>query len=164
MKKSLNYEAKKLTEAAENFCDFISRLPAYVLLPREWGPKEILAHLVYHHELYVRLAEAQVSGKIKIPPQGRFRDLNAVAVAASQRVEVNELLDRLRAANHRLLKLYKKFDPEKIHFAIKHGSKEWTLEALVPRIGGHIRAHLSKLRKEFDSNTTARSIHEERVM
>jgi len=48
-------DTERLTETVVRFCQFIEGLPESALLDQDWGPKEVLAHLVYHHELYVRL-------------------------------------------------------------------------------------------------------------
>ena len=79
----------------------------------------MLAHLVYHRELYVRLVEASVSGLPVEPPTGSFRELNAEAAAASRGLAPDELLDRLQKANHRFVELYQQHEPGEIRVEIK---------------------------------------------
>jgi hypothetical protein len=89
-------DSARLVETVDRFCQFITTLPASALEEQDWGPKELLAHLVYHHELYVNLVEASLSGTPIVPPRGRFRDLNAQAVAASRGIPPADLMDRFR--------------------------------------------------------------------
>lgn len=140
-------DSERLTETVNRFCQFISALPAATLGEQNWGPKEVLAHLVYHHELYVNLVEAFLACKPVVPPTGRFRDLNAEAVAASRGTSPAELADRLQKANRRLVKLYHDHDPNEITVEIKTGAKLRTLAELIPEVEAHIRNHLEKLRK-----------------
>jgi len=144
-------DSARLTETVDQFCQFITSLPASALAEQDWGPKEVLAHLVYHHELYVNLVEAFLAGTPVVPPKGRFRDLNATAVAASRGVSPVELVERLQNANHRLVELYRQHNPDEIIVEIKAGAKLRTLAELVPEVEAHIRNHLKKLRKSLRS-------------
>lgn len=142
-------DSARLVETVDRFCQFIATLPASALAEQDWGPKEVLAHLVYHHELYVNLVEAFLAGTPVAPPKGHFRDLNAQAVAASRDIPPSELVDRFRKANQRLVELYREHDPRAITVEIKAGAKRRTLAELVPEVEAHIRNHLEKLRKDL---------------
>ena len=136
----------RLAETVKAFCQFIERVPEAILVEQEWGPKEVLAHLVYHHENYVAQVQAITSG-ISIPlPVGRFRDLNAQAIAASRGIPVAELLTRLRLADQRLRDLSRSCDIHEISITIKQGSKPWILAELLSAIESHIRNHQKELR------------------
>jgi hypothetical protein len=90
------------------------------------------------------------------PPQGRFSDLNAQAVAASRGVPVADAstglspspVRRFRAANERLCILYEAHDPTSIMLEIKQRAKPRTLAGLVPEIEAHVRNHRRKLERE----------------
>lgn len=47
-------ESERLIETVNQFCKFIAAIPENALAEQDWGPKEVLAHIVYHHELNVR--------------------------------------------------------------------------------------------------------------
>ncbi|MDD5466362.1 MAG: hypothetical protein PHS96_01010 [Anaerolineales bacterium] len=141
--------ADRLSETVNRFCQFIEAIPPQALGEQDWGPKEVLAHLVYHHELYVSLAEAYLVGAPMTPPTGRFCDLNAAAIAASRGVSPATLVSRLQKANRRLVELYQLHDPEKIIIEIKAGAKLRSLGQLVQEVEAHIRNHLCTLRKEL---------------
>lgn len=142
-------DSVRLEETVERFCRFITTLPTTALVEQDWGPKEVLAHLVYHHELYINLVEAFLAGRPVEPPKGRFRDLNAGAVAASRGITADDLVGRLREANRRLVELYRQYEPSEITVEIKAGAKLRTLAELVPEVEAHIRNHLEKLRKDL---------------
>lgn len=141
-------DSERLTKAVDRFCQFIATLPVDVLVEQHWGPKEVLAHLVYHHELYANLAEAFLAGTPMEPPKGTFRELNAQAVAASRGIPPSELVNRFQKANQRLVELYQQHDPREITVEIKAGAKLRTLAELVPEVEAHIRNHLKKLCKD----------------
>jgi hypothetical protein len=114
----------RLTATVDRFCQFIATLPVSALADEAWGPKEVLAHLVYHHELYISLVDAVVAGTPVAPLTGRFRDLNARAVAASGGLGTAELASRFLAANRRLVALYEQSDPHTIRVEIKTGASK----------------------------------------
>lgn len=143
-------DSERLTKTVDRFCQFIAALPPDALAEQEWGPKEVLAHLVYHHELYANLVEAFLAGTPMEPPRGTFRELNAQAVAASRGIPPSELVDRLRKANQRLVELYQQNNPREIMVEIKAGAKLRTLAELVPEVEAHVRNHLKRLRKDFE--------------
>ncbi len=140
-------DSERLVETVDRFCQFITTLPADTLVEQAWGPKEVLAHIVYHHELYVNLVEAFLACAPAEPPRGRFRELNEAAVTASRGVSPVKLVERLRKANQRFVELYRQHDPDEIIVEIKAGAKLRTLTELTPEVEAHIRNHLEKLRK-----------------
>ena len=139
----------KLHQTVDAFCQFIETLPAAALKEREWGPKEVLAHILYHHENYVAEIEAQLTGRPYNLPKGRFSDLNAQAAASSHGVPVEELLHRLRTADEQLRNFYRLHDPKTLVINIKQGGKSWTLAELVPAVESHVRNHHQRLKKEL---------------
>lgn len=142
-------DTARLVDTVDRFCRFIATLPASALVEQDWGPKEVLAHLVYYHELYVDLIEGILASTPVVPPRGRFQDLNAQAIAVSRGKSPAELVDRLRTANRRLVTLYQQHDPSEITVVIKAGTRPRTLAQLVPEVEAHIRNRLEQLRKEL---------------
>lgn len=137
----------ELRATVESFCRFIENLPEDALTEREWGPKEVLAHILFSHESYVAQVEALLAGEPFTPPRGRFSDLNARAVAASRGVPVAELVRRLREANERLCRTCEEQDARTVVLEIKQGSKLWPLPQLMSRAEAHIRNHQRQLER-----------------
>jgi len=137
----------RLGTTVEEFCHFIEGLSQATVLEQDWGPKEVLAHLVFWHESYVAQIEALRAGHPFELPQGRFGDLNAQAVAANRDVPIAKLVRRFRAADKRLRALYAAHDPTAIVLEIKQGSKRWRLVDLVPAVEAHVRNHHRQLER-----------------
>lgn len=141
-------DVARLTATVEGFCQLISRLPARALLEKPWGPRQVLAHLVFWHEAYARQLEAHLTGKGWLLPEGTFDQLNAHAVASLEHVGVPTLLARFRAANTRLGRLA--LDPKAagVRIQLKQGSKSWLPGEFLVMVEAHIRRHGEKLRKQ----------------
>lgn len=137
----------RLTRTVEDFCVLVEARPARESRSQEWGAREVLAHLVYHHEQYVAQVEAVLAGRKFTPPAGRFADINVRAVEQFGALPVPALTRRLRAANRRLCKLAATHDPRRIVFRIKQDSQPWRLSDLIPAVEAHIRNHGKKLAK-----------------
>jgi hypothetical protein len=137
----------RLQTTVENFCAWIESLPEREMRAREWGPREVLAHLVYWHEWYLAQSEAILAGRTFPLPSGRFRDLNAAAAAKYRNVLPSTLTRRFRATNRRLSRLAMEHNPDKIVFRIKADSKPWKLADLIPAAEAHVRNHLYALKK-----------------
>jgi hypothetical protein len=105
----------------------------------------VLAHLVYWHELYVAQVEALRGGPPAGLPEGRFSDLNDVAVALSRNAPLDEMLRRFREANSRLVRAVTAAPDRAIQ--LKQGSKVWPLVDLIPNVESHIRNHMKLLEK-----------------
>jgi hypothetical protein len=137
----------RLTGTVESFCQMIDRLPASALLEKPWGPRQVLSHLVFWHEIYGRQIEARMAGKGWLLPEGNFKELNAQAVASLATVGVPTLLARFRAANTRLCRLAGQPGAERAHVQLKQDSKAWPLGEFIVLVESHIRRHGEELRK-----------------
>jgi hypothetical protein len=137
----------RLKTTVEGFCRFVEGLPKAAGIEQDWGPKEVLAHLVFWHESYVAQIEALLVGAPFELPQGRFSDLNAQAAAANHDVPIAKLVRRFRAADKRLRALCAAHDPAAIVLEIKQGSKRWRLVDLVPAVEAHVRNHHRQLER-----------------
>lgn len=150
-------DLQKLETTVETFCRYIETLPRVATSRQAWGPREVLAHLVFWHASYVAQIEAMLAGAPFELPQGRFSDLNAQAVAVLRGASIDQLVSRLRAANARLCALYAEHDPNTIVLEIKQGSKLWRLTELVPAVEAHIRNHQRQLGRSRRESSHRRS-------
>jgi hypothetical protein len=141
-------DLERLRTTVEDFCTWIESLPARETRARDWGPREVLAHLVYWHEHYIAQSRAVLTGNPLTPPAGRFADMNARAAVKFLKYPVATLVKKFRNANRRLCRLAQEHDPRRIAFSIKQGSKRWRLSELIPAVEAHIRNHLRALKKE----------------
>jgi len=125
----------------------IGQLPARALLEKPWGPRQVLCHLVFWHETYVRQIEARLAGHGWLLPEGTFNELNAQAVASLAVVGVPTLLARFRAANTRLCRLALEPKAANVQVQLKQDSKSWPLDEFLVMVETHIRRHGDELRK-----------------
>lgn len=149
-------ELERLKTTVEEFCRLIEELPKAKTAEQEWGPKEVLAHLVFWHESYVAQIEASLAGKIYDRPQGRFSDLNAQAVARNRGIAIEKLIRRFQKADEKLRRLYRTHDPAAIVIEIKQGSKRWQLIDLIPAVEAHVRNHQRQLESVLKKNSKKR--------
>lgn len=138
-----------LEQVVDAFCSFIETLPEEALVEQTWGPKEVLAHLVYWHEVYVSQAQSYIRGEPVDLPKGRYSDLNALAVEDSRGVPVAALTARFRAANQVLGQILMDCDPDQVVIPIKTGVRAYTLAELVAEVLPHIGNHHRKLVREL---------------
>lgn len=137
----------RLTATVEAFCQMIDRLPARALLEKPWGPRQVLSHLVFWHENYVRQIDARLAGKGWLLPEGTFNQLNADAVVSLATVGAPTLIARFRAANTRLCRIAIQPKAASVHVQLKADSKAWPLDEFLVMVEAHIRRHGDELRK-----------------
>lgn len=138
-----------LVQSTRDFARLIRSLPPEALTEQDWGAREVLAHLVFHHEGYIRQVQAQLAEQDCPLPAGRFSEVNAQAVTDLRGVPVETLLERFERASDEICRLAAEHDPAAIFIQVKRGSKRWRLDDLIAAADGHVRGHLLKLRKEY---------------
>lgn len=95
----------QLSNTIDAFIGYIQQLPAAALSPSpttQWGPKEVLIHIVFWHEKYCAILRALLDDE---PPElvhGTLKRQNALAVAQYSGEAIDHLLRRLRTANRQL--------------------------------------------------------------
>jgi hypothetical protein len=139
-------EAERLHTSVDALCRFIESLPPSALVDQPWGPKEVLAHLVYWHETYVTQLQAILTGRPYLLPEGRFRDINARAVEQGHHRSVAQQVARLRAADRRLTTLARDPSAATAVMVTKQEATPRRLPGFLDRVDGHIRGHLHALR------------------
>lgn len=139
--------ALRLRAAVQSFTGFISSLPESLLQPGEWGPREVLVHLVYWHETHAATIEALLQGEEPVLPVGTYAELNARAVRANANEPVARLIERLRAAQRRLEHLATLAGERDVGgIRAKAGATPRDLPATLLRMEAHVRQHERKLR------------------
>ncbi len=142
---------QRLTTSVNAFCGMIENLPARAFLEEPWGPRQVLAHLVFWHETYVRQIEAGLAGKGWLFPEGTLKELNAKAVASLSGVGVPTMLARFRAANSRLCRLAADPKSAGAHVQLKRDTKSWPLSEFILEVEAHVRRHGDEIRRTHPS-------------
>ena len=115
--------------------------------PGEWRPEQVLAHLVYWHERYVRLLSAQLAGRSEEAPAATLKRQNADAVAALAGVPPARLLERLAAAQAALELIDADPRSRDLHIRLAKGAMARPWPVFAGRIPAHYRGHLEDLRR-----------------
>jgi hypothetical protein len=144
--------AAAFRDAFEAFTTYIRRLPDAAVVEKAWGPKEVLAHIVFYLQNHVSQLEARVAGRPFLPVHGSYDDLNAQVVRSSRGVPIQELLRRLRVSGMRLAEFAQTHDPESLTVQLKKGSVPRALTRLLREEAGHIRGHLQTLAAQAERN------------
>lgn len=139
---------ERLHSTVLSFCQWLRRLPRkrWTVAEGEWGPQEVLAHLVFWHEYYVAAIRSFLAGQHAAPPEGSYNEVNARAVAILRQTPPAELLQRFREASERLIHIYRTHDPSAILIATREGAAPRSLIELVPEIEAHVHHHHQELR------------------
>ncbi len=136
---------QSLATAVSDFCTLITSLPPEALAAQAWGPREVLAHLVFWHERWARniqegLAERPFSG-----PFGTVQKLNALAVAEERNANVADLLKVFRAASEQLVHYGRTVDPQAIAIPLRLAHDRRTLDDVLAAATAHLREHSREL-------------------
>lgn len=141
---------EKLSSTIDDFSHYIEKLPkSDVELSKtsEWGPKEVLIHLVAWHEYYCKIIHSLVVGHIPILIKGTLKNQNRLAVENNKNETVKNLLLRLEAAEVKLENMYKSPNAKNLYIALKVGGKIRPLHEIVKMIPRHIINHQLQLQK-----------------
>ena len=136
-----------LAQAVASFAHLVERVRVRRPADGGWGEHEVLAHLVFWHEHYVRLARAQLAGTNAPLPTATLKSLNAAAVRLLADEPLRVLTRRLRVAQAKLEIMSRLFDMSRVRVQLRAGSKAWTWPEFLRRVTGHIRSHESQLRR-----------------
>jgi hypothetical protein len=142
-----------LQDAVEDFARRYEGLPPQDLTGGDWGPREVLCHLVYWHETYLEIVRALNHHDPPAIKEGVFREFNQLAVEELGTVPPYVLLARLDVAQRRLAVELLRLSPA-ARIRIKTGSMARGPVEFTRRIEGHFRGHLADLRRR--DKTSAR--------
>jgi hypothetical protein len=110
--------------------------------------REALAHLVFWHREYVRVANALVEGHPPTLKSGAIAELNAEAYREFASYSMLELAECLACLQEELVTLLQKLLHWRMDFPIRAGKRPWcSVEDRIPAIEAHIHNHVAKLRQ-----------------
>lgn len=100
-----------LDAAVEAVAVELETQPETRLTGGDWGPREVLCHLVYWHEYYVSVVHALATGRQPALMVGAFPEFNRQAVRELGSVPVTDQVVRLRRAQRRLAVEFLRAEP-----------------------------------------------------
>jgi DinB family protein len=139
----------RLHETVHAFAAFMLALPPSSVRPQSWGPREVLAHITFWHERYVRIIDGQLTGHAPPALEGVFYALNARAVQSMADESVAAMARRLITAQALIERLAPAARRRRLRIAIKTGAMSRTVDDLLTRVEAHIRGHHTDLRRRL---------------
>lgn len=132
---------EKLHQTVDSFCRYLKTLPKAEIENQFWGPKEVLAHLLFYHETFAQQAMAQINGEPYDIPKGRLHELNAQAATMGRATTLAELLTRFRQADAQLRHVATTIQANEIVLYMKKGSRPRSVAGVITMVEEHIRNH-----------------------
>jgi DinB superfamily len=118
----------------------------------DWTPRQILAHIVWWHERYLKVVSATVDGRPRPKLAGKLDEINVVGVEAYGDRSMDDLADTLRAKEHALESLVGVLfelpasERSKVRIVTRDESAPIDLDGFVQRVTGHLHGHARDLR------------------
>lgn len=117
------------------------------LLDGEQSAREVIAHLVFWHAEYVRIAAALAANRSPRLLTGRFLDWNAHATEVFGPEPMPVLAQKLARSQSRLHDELMRVPNWRVKFPIKAESAHSTVSEWVPRVQAHLAGHLARLER-----------------
>jgi mycothiol maleylpyruvate isomerase-like protein len=136
----------RLSESVEAFARALESMSETPLTGGEWGPREMLCHLVFWHETYLRIAHAINTGQDRVPLVGTFPEFNRRSVVELGHEPVTVLVARLRRAQRRFAAELLAMNPHS-RITIKVGAQGRGPLEFALRTDAHLRGHLTYVRR-----------------
>lgn len=134
------------TEAVKQAVAYFQAHPTTHAEEGGWGPHEILAHLMFWQEHAASAIEAGTRGERLPRPPGKTDDTNLVTAAEHRTTSTAELLDRLSAAQRRILACLGNMpDPSFTVFTRGGSGQEVNAAELTYYFATHIQRHIAEL-------------------
>lgn len=146
----MDIEIEKLSSTIDDFSSYIKKLPKSDLElsnTSEWGPKEVLIHLVVWHEYYCRIFNSLLAGQTPVLIKGTLKNQNKLAVENNKNETIENLLLRLKDAEIKLESIYKNSISRNLSSAFKVGGKVRPLSELIKLVEAHFKKHQKALQK-----------------
>jgi hypothetical protein len=119
-----------------------------------WAAKDILGHVTFWHESFARNVDDLVHDRKPTPLKGKLRDLNQQGVTELRLCSLEEVIDRLEAAQRIIHANI--LNPKLILIPYREGSRDYTPEEhlgiVADHIGEHLRAIQGKGQKKRSSS------------
>jgi len=107
----------------------------------DWGPREILCHLVFWHAQYVSIIRALLAHKQPLLLTGSFKQHNADAVRQLSGSRIEELLASLERSQRELDRFAQLENIAALCFSFREGSKTRSFPEFVDVIANHFHSH-----------------------
>ena len=158
-------EIEQFQKASDQFFSFMEALPTEVTVNKVWGPKEVLAHLLFWQNNYLNLLHAEIGKEPAALLAGSYDELNQQVAAASRQQSVKELLRQFKETNRRLVELAQTVNLAETQLIHKKGASPRSLRWHLKAEANHIKNHLRQLQAQasWNGQETAKALREAAV-
>lgn len=118
-----------------------------------WGPAEILGHLVYWHRASLEGIESVLAGGPPYGPGETTDELNAKALDEMAGSRVDDLSSEWDDLQNRLEQTARAAQDPDVTVRIYHDGTERTLYERLDEVVGHIREHLGELQESGNARS-----------
>lgn len=112
----------------------------------QWAPREVLAHLIYWHEVSAQGMESVARGGQPVSLESQIDSINARAVAGYQGKSLLQVVAEASKAQERLVKAAGAV-PDLDAVVVQRGAHSFTTRQRLEMIVGHWRGHLDELQR-----------------
>ena len=109
--------------------------------------REVLCHFVFWHREYVQVTRAMIDDRQPSLRRGTFAQLNAEATKEFSEHKMTDLASTLVALGETLLGQLQAMPDWSAIFPVKHGVRPKSVADRLSEIEGHLRGHISRLRR-----------------
>ena len=111
-----------------------------------WEPREILAHLIYWHELTANALDSNISkhGPVKI--HASIDEMNARAVGRAANRSIKSMLIDIKNLNNRINESSERILDTNAIIVVYSNASEKTVEQMLELVPNHWNTHISELR------------------
>lgn len=109
--------------------------------------RQVLAHLVFWHREYVKIARSALNGK---PPElrhGTYSSLNALAHQEFRDRSMSNLTDQFMTLQSELIEISEALQSRRVKLPFKEGGQVLNLEDWLRRIQAHVLGHVRRFHR-----------------
>ncbi|MBI2321100.1 MAG: DinB family protein [Chloroflexi bacterium] len=112
-----------------------------------WGPKEVLAHLVWWHTFTCESVEGVLAGREPQPPSRPVEAINAEAAAQAAGTSVATLAEQFGATHARLIEAMRRLPDPSVVVMRRSDGAAFDAPSRLNTLARHVAGHLAELRQ-----------------
>lgn len=150
LEQQLQYSLQSLERKVAELIEFFQQDKGYgQLVYPEWTAKDILGHITFWHESFARNLRDIAEGRKVNPLRGSLAEVNVTSVESTRTVSIEDLCQRLRAAQQVIAEHILDTNIEKIPYKV--GSKDYAPLEHLEVVISHIQKHLQDISEKLQN-------------
>lgn len=140
--------------AVQTFCEVCRQADPDKQVYDLWKVKDIVAHVTFWHEYYVRNLSSVESGGEKYLLKDTYTDINRRMQLEKSKFSITQLLDQLVDAHNKFNALVSRGKAKVMTY--KEGSRDYTVPEPITSVEAHIRNHTKDIKRALNRNGVSR--------